>query len=97
LEGNTGLTNQISLDAWVRAAWMHEFDPSRSIDSSFISAPGFNFVVEGAQPPRDALATTVGLKLNITKTAAIFGTFEGEFAQGGANSVGGTGGIVFYW
>jgi len=84
------------VDVWVRGAWQHEFDPSRSFEASFISAPGVDFTIQGAQPPREAFATTVGLKLNLTKSAAIFGTFEGQFGSN-ATSVGGTGGVVFTW
>ena len=58
LEAKTDLPNQMALDGWVRASWMHEFDAGRSVESSFISAPGFDFVTQGAQPARDALVTT---------------------------------------
>ena len=96
LETKSDLWNQMSFDVWARGAWMHEFDASRSTQASFLSAPGFDFVVQGAQPPRDAFITSVGLKLNLTKNAAIFGTFEGQFGSG-ATSVGGTGGVVVTW
>ena len=96
LETKGDLQNQMSFDVWARGAWMHEFDAARSTQASFISAPGFDFVVQGAQPPRDAFVTSVGLKLNLTKNAAIFGTFEGQFGSG-ATSVGGTGGLVVTW
>ena len=96
LETKTSLGGQMNIDAWARAAWKHEFDTERSIESSFIAAPGFNFEIQGARPPRDALVTSIGLKLNITSNAAIFGTFEGQFASG-ANSYGGTGGLIFSW
>jgi outer membrane autotransporter protein len=97
LEGKTNSLGQMGLDVWVRAAWQHEFDLNRSTNSSFISAPGFNFTIQGAEPPADALVTSVGAKLNITKNVAVFGTFEGQFGEGGANSIGGTGGLVFTW
>ena len=96
LEAKGDLPNQMGLDVWARGAWKHEFDPTRSIESSFIAAPGFDFAIQGAQPPRDAFVASVGLKLNVTKNAAIFGTFEGQFGSG-ASSVGGTGGLVLTW
>jgi uncharacterized protein with beta-barrel porin domain len=86
----------MDLDVWARGAWKYEFDATRSIESSFIAAPGFDFVIQGAQPPRDSFVTTIGAKLNITKTIGLFGTFEGEFGAG-ATSVGGTGGLVITW
>ncbi len=96
LETKASIGGEMNLDAWVRAAWKHEFDTGRSIESSFISAPGFDFTIQGARPPSDALVTSVGLKLKITNNAAIFGTFEGQFGSG-ANSYGGTGGLVVSW
>ena len=96
LEAKTDLPNQMALDGWVRASWMHEFDAGRSVESSFISAPGFDFVTQGARPARDALVTSLGAKLNLTKNAAIFATFEGQFGAG-MTSVGGTGGLIVSW
>ncbi len=96
IEAKGDLPNQMGSDVWARGAWKHEFDPTRSTQSSFISAPGFDFAIQGAQPPHDAFVTSVGLKLNLTKNAAIFGTFEGEFGSG-ARSYGGTGGLVVAW
>jgi uncharacterized protein with beta-barrel porin domain len=96
LEGKGDLPNAMGLDLWARAAWKHEFDATRSTESAFIAAPGFDFVVQGAQPPRDALVTSIGAKLNVTKNAAIFGTFEGQFGWG-SNSIAGTGGLVITW
>ncbi len=86
----------MDLDFWARGAWQHEFEADRSTDSSFIAAPGFNFIVQGALPPRDSFVTTIGAKLALTKNAALFGTFEGQFGWG-ATSVGGTGGLVVSW
>jgi uncharacterized protein with beta-barrel porin domain len=96
LEGKGDLPNAMGLDLWARAAWKHEFDSTRSTESSFIAAPGFDFVVQGAQPPRDALVTSIGAKLSVTKNAAIFGTFESQFGSG-SNSKAGTGGLVIAW
>jgi uncharacterized protein with beta-barrel porin domain len=96
LEGKGDLPNTMGLDLWVRAAWKHESDPTRSTESAFIAAPGFDFAIQGAQPPRDAAVTSVGAKLKLTKNAAIFGTFEGQFGPG-AYSIGGTGGITITW
>ena len=96
LESKAALPNGMDLDFWARGAWQHEFEADRSTDSSFIAAPGFNFIVQGALPPRNSFVTTIGAKLALTKNAALFGTFEGQFGWG-ATSVGGTGGLVVSW
>ena len=96
VESKAPLFNGLELGFWARGAWKHEFEPDRSTESAFISAPGFDFVIQGARPPRDAFVTTIGAKLNLTKNAALFGTFEGQFGSG-ASSIGGTGGLVVSW
>ena len=96
LESKAPLFNGMELGVWARGAWKHEFETDRSTESAFIAAPGFDFVVQGARPPRDAFVTTIGAKLSLSKNAALFGTFEGQFGSG-ASSVGGTGGLVVSW
>ena len=44
-----GLTNGMVWSPFVRAAWVHEFRPDRSISSSFVSVPGTLFPVDGAR------------------------------------------------
>ena len=71
----------VAVDGWVRAAWRHEFDSRRSIQAAFLSAPGVNFVVDGARPARDAARIQAGAKLAINENVALFASFEGEFAD----------------
>jgi len=64
-----------------RAAWAHDFNPSRADLATFQALPGASFVVNGAaQAPDSALATaSAELKwMNGWSTAA---TFEGEFSK----------------
>jgi outer membrane autotransporter protein len=49
------LTNGMVWSPFVRAAWVHEFRPDRSISSSFVSVPGTLFAVDGARAWSDAL------------------------------------------
>ena len=46
---------------------MHDFETQRWIDPTFVSAPGFGFVVQGAEGVQDLPRVGAGIKLNITK------------------------------
>ena len=91
LKTDTEVGNGMQLSSLLRAAWKSEWSSDRSTRSSFITAPGFDFVVQGATPPRDSLRLTVTEKLTINKNAEIFGSFDGDFAptgQGYKGSIG---------
>jgi uncharacterized protein with beta-barrel porin domain len=62
--------NGYSLYGWMRAEWVHEFEPYRSIDPAFIAAPGFNFVIEGAKAATDMARLSMGGKLNVNDHVA---------------------------
>jgi hypothetical protein len=49
LDARWALTNGMVWSQFVRAAWVHEFRPDRSIRSSFVSVPGTLFPVDGAR------------------------------------------------
>src|SRR5262249_9459913 len=66
---------------WIRGAWMHEFLPGRTTESQFQSAPGFTFVLHGAEGAVDALRAAAGLDLQITRGFAIFGRINGDFSR----------------
>ena len=51
----------------LRAAWVHDFDPTRSVQNSFLSAPGFTFDQHGAPGIRDGARVDGSILLN-TKT-----------------------------
>jgi len=95
------LDTRLTLDnmVWspfVRAAWVHEFRPERSIASSLVSVPGTLFAVEGARAWSDALKVNAGSRLAINQYASLFASFDGEFANSG-HSYAGRGGINFSW
>jgi outer membrane autotransporter protein len=81
---------------WLRPAWVHEFEPDRTINPSFLAAPGYDFIINGATAPRDAARLDAGLKLAITRNAAVFTSFNGEFS-GKGNGYAGTGGLKISW
>jgi outer membrane autotransporter protein len=81
---------------FVRAAWVHEFSPDRSITGSFVSVPGTLFTVDGARAWRNALKVNAGSRLALNRYASLFASFDGEFSNSG-HSYGGRGGARFSW
>jgi uncharacterized protein with beta-barrel porin domain len=79
-----------------RLAWAHDYDPNRSIGSTFQSLPGASFVVNGAAQASDSALVTAAVEkkwLNGWSTAA---TFEGEFSSG-TTSYAGKGVVRYTW
>ena len=81
---------------FVRAAWVHEFSPDRSITGSFVSVPGTLFTVDGARAWSNALKVNAGSRLALNRYASLFASLDGEFSNSG-HSYGGRGGVRFGW
>jgi outer membrane autotransporter protein len=96
LDTRWALTNGMVWSPFVRAAWMHEFRPDRSIAGSFVSVPGALFAVDGARAWSDALKINAGSRLALNQYASLFASFDGEFANSG-HSYAGRGGVRFSW
>ncbi len=91
------LRNGRYLTPFVRVAWLHEFEPERTMDSSLLISPLAAFTVLGASAAEDAARVTAGLKLDITQRIALFGLFEGVFSDRGQSYAGlGGGEVEFY-
>ena len=67
----------------MRVAWLHEFDPDRSVDASLILSPVAAFTIDGASAAENAARVDAGLKLDVSERIAVFGYFEGEFSDRG--------------
>jgi outer membrane autotransporter protein len=96
LDTRLALANGTVWSPFLRAAWVHEFNPDRSIANSFVSVPGTLFAVDGARAWSDALKVNAGSRLALNQYASLFASFDGEFANSG-HSYAGRGGIRFSW
>ncbi|RUX24454.1 autotransporter domain-containing protein [Mesorhizobium sp. M7A.F.Ca.US.011.01.1.1] len=81
LDTSVAVGETATLQAWGRAAWLHEFRPDRSVEPTFQAAPGYAFVVQGAAAAQDAVAVNAGVKLNWSSNTSVFATFDGKFAD----------------
>ncbi|KAA3448911.1 hypothetical protein C7I87_18900 [Mesorhizobium sp. SARCC-RB16n] len=96
LDTTIGVGNGQSLQVWGRAAWVHEFEPDRSVKPSFQAAPGTSFVIQGASAAEDAVAVNAGLKMNWSSSTSMFAAFDGKFGDG-VQAYGGNVGFRVNW
>jgi outer membrane autotransporter protein len=89
-------SNGMVLSPYARLSWVHEFNPTRAIDASFIALPGAAFTVDGPRASRDAVRVDTGAKLAIGPNAWMFASFDGEFSDRG-QSYAGKGGFRVAW
>src|SRR3954466_13194451 len=61
-----------------RAAWAHDFNPDRAINSTFQALPGASFTVNGARQASESALTTASLEMKWMNGWSAAGTFEGE-------------------
>jgi uncharacterized protein with beta-barrel porin domain len=73
--------NGVVWSPFVRAAWVHEFEPARGITASFLSVPGASFAVDGPRSASDAVKLDLGSRLMLNHRAALTATFTGEFSD----------------
>jgi outer membrane autotransporter protein len=90
------LANGTVWSHYVRVAWVHEFEPTRDISASFITLPVTNFTVFGPGAAHDAARIDAGSKLALTRNAALFASFDGEFSDR-SQMYAGKGGFKFVW
>ncbi len=79
-----------------RAAWAHDFNTDRSAQATFQTLPGAAFVVNGAQPARDAALTTASAEMKFVSGISLVATFEGEFSDV-TRSYAGKGVVRYTW
>jgi uncharacterized protein with beta-barrel porin domain len=79
-----------------RAAWAHDFNPDRTIASTFQSLPGASFVVNGAAQASDSALVTVSAERKWLNGWSVAATFEGEFSDV-TTSYAGKGVVRYQW
>jgi uncharacterized protein with beta-barrel porin domain len=67
-----------SFYGWMRATWVHEFETERSINPSFIAAPGFDFIIQGAPAAKDLARVGLGGKYSVNNSLAFTANFNAD-------------------
>jgi uncharacterized protein with beta-barrel porin domain len=79
-----------------RVAWAHDYDPNRSIASTFQTLPGASFVVNGAAQASDSALVTASVEKKWLCGWSAAATFEGEFSDV-TRSYAGKGVVRYAW
>ena len=79
-----------------REAWMHDYNPNRSIGATFTALPGASFVVNGATQPRDAWLSTLAADVTFVSGWSLAATLDSEWAQH-ATTYTGKGTVRYQW
>jgi subtilase-type serine protease len=78
--------------AWLRAAWVHEFNTYRGVNAGFAVLPGTSFAVDGAKAASDAARFDLGVKYDVGSQTSLFLNGSTELSWRGA-SIAGTAGL----
>lgn len=84
------------LTIWGRLGWSRTFNRENTVLASFAGLAASDFVVDGAQVPRDAASTSLGAEIRLRNGLSLAAGFEGEFAHG-ATSFAGKGSLSYRW
>jgi autotransporter-associated beta strand protein len=79
-----------------RVAWAHDYDPDRSIATTFQTLPGASFVVNGAAQAADSALVTASVEKKWLNGWSAAATFEGEFSDV-TRSYAGKGVVRYVW
>ncbi len=79
-----------------RVAWAHDYDPDRSIATTFQTLPGAGFVVNGAAQASDSALVTASVEKKWLNGWSAAATFEGEFSDV-TRSYAGKGVVRYAW
>lgn len=79
-----------------RAAWAHDYNPSRALTALFQTLPGTSFVVNGARVDADSALVSASAEMKWLSGFSIAGTFDGELS-GNVTSYSGKGVFKYSW
>lgn len=79
-----------------RAAWAHDYNPSRAVTALFQTLPGTSFVVNGARVDADSALVSASAEMKWLSGFSVAGTFDGEFS-GNVTSYSGKGVFKYSW
>lgn len=79
-----------------RAAWAHDYNPSRAVTALFQTLPGTSFVVNGAQVDADSALVSGSAEMKWLSGFSIAATFDGEFSSN-VTSYSGKGVFKYAW
>ncbi len=96
IDSRFAFANGMLWSPYGRASWMHEFDPTRDITASLITVPGASFTVDGPSAARNAVRLSLGSKLDMSRSAALFASLDSEFSNRSQNYAG-KGGLQISW
>jgi len=74
--------------AWLRAAWVHEFNTYRGVTAGFAVLPGTSFAVDGAKAASDAARFDLGVKYDVGSQTSLFLNGSTELSWRGATLAG---------
>ena len=78
--------------AWLRVAWVHEFNTYRGVNAGFAVLPGTSFAVDGAKAASDAARFDLGVKYDVGSQTSLFLNGSTELSWRG-QSIAGTAGL----
>ncbi|TQF32844.1 autotransporter domain-containing protein [Bradyrhizobium sp. UNPA324] len=79
-----------------RAAWAHDYNPSRAVTALFQTLPGTSFVVNGAKVDAESALVSGSAEMKWLSGLSIAATFDGEFS-GNVTSYSGKGVFKYAW
>jgi outer membrane autotransporter protein len=95
-DGRFAFTDDMMWAPFVRAAWVHEFRPTRDIAASLTTIPSPSFVVDGARAASDAAKVDLGSRLVLNHWIELSARVSGEFSNAG-QSYAGSGALRVSW
>lgn len=84
-DGRVDFGNGMVWSPFVHAAWVHEFEPSRTITASLVTVPVPAFTIAGASAASDSARVDLGSRLALNRVWELSGRVTGEFSNLGQN------------